>query len=354
MVHRKILFFCDAPESISPSTQVNARQFRDFLYEHGWDLEILPPASSRTTELLKKVKGLHWLYCRLLLPMLRRWQFTTKLGQSHIVIVHKTISQIGYPPNLESKLRKKHNAIIFNFDDAINEAGFDYLDKRIELSDAVWVGNEQLKRYSEGFSKNVNLIRSAVDTDYYSAKSTYNLHPFPRLIWCGTPYSFKYLELLEKPLSNLSKSLDFKILLVSREKFQFCDPKIQCEWIPYSKERELESLKESDVALMPLTDGVYERAKENYKVKMYLSIGLPTICSPVGINNMYIKENENGLFATSEKEWEKQIKKLLYDEGLRERIGTAGRTYIEQNYSIPIIGEQIIELFESLLNRARK
>jgi glycosyltransferase involved in cell wall biosynthesis len=74
-------------------------------------------------------------------------------------------------------------------------------------------------------------------------------------------------------------------------------------WVPFDERAEVVCLKEADIALMPIADGPYERAKENYKVKMYMACGLPVVCSPVGINMHFIQEGERGFFARDADEW---------------------------------------------------
>lgn len=332
---------------VDNSIWVNGYQLQRWLKDHGWDLTILPGYSDNLLKLLQKARGLPRLYSTFVSPFIRRRQIRIAAREADIVIVHKSITSINSKPFLEKYLRSLHKRIIFNFDDAVNEAGVPYLDERIKLADAVWVGHPLLAEYSKKYCSKVHIIESAVDTDRYNKNDDYQLNNPPIILWIGTPYGLRYLSILEKPLSRLAEQEEFVFQIICRERFSFAS-RIKQEWLPFDYDKEVSYLHNCDVAVMPLFDEPYERAKENYKVKMYLSCGLPTICSPVGINNKFIKDGENGFLADTSDSWANRLLLLLKDQELRQRFGGAGRKYILKNYTIPVIGNQLLNLFNSM------
>jgi glycosyltransferase involved in cell wall biosynthesis len=104
----------------------------------------------------------------------------------------------------------------------------------------------------------------------------------------------------------------------------------------------------SDIGLMPLPDGPYERAKENYKTKIYLASGLPVVASPVGMNNSFLTHGERGMLAATSDDWVAAISAFAKSASLREQNGLAGRNFMVQKYGIPVIANSMLAFFQSL------
>ena len=102
---------------------------------------------------------------------------------------------------------------------------------------------------------------------------------------------------------------------------------------------------------MPLPDGPYERAKENYKTKIYLASGLPVVASPVGMNNAFLSHGERGMLAATNDEWGDAIRAFAESAALREQSGRAGRDFVVRKYAIPVIGHQLFNFFNSILHK---
>ncbi len=346
---RQAIMFIDQPSACSASAHVNGAQFVPWFRSQGWELTLLPPFPWKIFWWLSGQKGLKRLMWYGVLPVQRVFQILFRTRAADLVIVHKCLISMRKKPVLEALLRRCCSRIIFNFDDAVYEKGIPFTAERISLADAVWVGNPILVEYSQRFCKRVALIESALDCDHYTAKSSYDLHQPLRLIWSGTAFSHQYLEPLREPLKALSKRRPFVLQIVSGKKFSFNDPEICDEWIPFDAQAEVRCLKNADIALMPIADGPYERAKENYKVKMYMACGLPLICSPVGINTHFIKEGERGFFAQTAEDWVRVIERLAASRTLREEVGRAARVYAVETYGIPVVGARLLKFFDEVV-----
>jgi len=348
IIHR-IVMFADMPSSYSPSVFVNGKQFVSWFKSQGYELKILEPFPWKLFRWLAKKKGFQRFMWYLILPIQRFFEILYEINNADIVIVHKGIISMNTYPIFEKLLRLRHKYIIFNFDDAVYEKGIPYVPERILLADAVWVGNHNLAKFSKKYCKKVCVIESAVDCEHYTSKVSYEIHEPLQLIWSGTEFSHQYLEQLREPLKILSKRRRFIFKIISGAKFSFYQPEIIDEWIPFDIQTEIRYLKEADIALMPLPDGPYEKAKENYKTKMYMACGLPIICSPVGINTEYIKDGETGFFAKATEDWVRVIEQLAGSHSTREFIGSSARAYVVEKYDIPIIGAKLFNLFNYLM-----
>lgn len=347
----KAVMFADSSMHESPSLWVNGTQLVPWLASAGCTLEIphvFPPAVARRLASIPGVRRIAW---KTVLPAIRSRQLEPLIRDADIVIVHKSITHIQDEPVLERQLRKLHDRIIFNFDDATHECGVPYLDERLSLADAAWVGNPVLVDFARQHCPRVELIESAVDCDHYTPKTDYTLGTPLRLCWSGTPSSYRYLDLLREPLQQLGRIMPYQITIMSRSKFSFSDPEIHDRWLPFSHAGEVALFHSSDIGLMPLPDGPYERAKENYKTKIYLVSGLPVVASAVGMNNAFVSHGERGMLASTSDGWIEAIRAFAESASLREQSGRAGREFIVQKYGIPIIGSSLLTLFKSVLNR---
>ncbi len=339
----------DSSSYNSPSLWVNGTQLVPWLRSQGCELSIPEPFPRSIATALLALPGIRRIAWKGLLPRIRARQLEHLAPQADIVIVHKSITAIDDPPILERRLRELNNRIIFNFDDATHECGIPYLDERLSLADAAWVGNPVLVDFARQHCPRVELIESAVDCDHYTPKTDCTLGSPLRLCWSGTPSSYRYLDLLREPLRELGRLMPYQITIMSRSRFSFSDPEIHERWLPFSHAGEVALFHSSDIGLMPLLDGPYERAKENYKTKTYLASGLPVVASPVGMNNAFLSHGERGMMATTGDDWVEAIAAFARDRRLRERSGVAGRAFAVAKYSIPVIGHQLLGLFQSVV-----
>jgi glycosyltransferase involved in cell wall biosynthesis len=82
-----------------------------------------------------------------------------------------------------------------------------------------------------------------------------------------------------------------------------------------------------------------------------MALGIPTICSPVGVNSDIIQDGVNGFLAYTEDEWFEKLTTLLHSPELRKRFGLAGRMTVEAKYSARSQVPRVLEIFKSVANR---
>jgi len=80
-----------------------------------------------------------------------------------------------------------------------------------------------------------------------------------------------------------------------------------------------------------------------------MGLGIPTVCSPVGVNSAIIRDGVNGLLASTEDEWVEKMSLLLRSAALRERLGRAGRATVEATYSAAVQAPRVFNIFESVV-----
>ena len=92
---------------------------------------------------------------------------------------------------------------------------------------------------------------------------------------------------------------------------------------------------------MPLNDDPFSRGKSAFKLIQYLAAGIPAIASPVGENQVVLRDGETGLFADSPEEWADAMRRLT-DEHVRETMAANARRAAGE-YSIQKYAPELIE-----------
>ncbi|MCF6155435.1 MAG: glycosyltransferase family 1 protein [Candidatus Brocadia sp.] len=241
-------------------------------------------------------------------------------------------------------LRRKHIRIIYDFDDAImfkspvDGGGRSFKRQRtfarmVRYSDQIIAGNQYLKSKAIPYNKNIDILPTAIDTRKYTTKDYCSSKEKITIGWIGSKSSLPFLKELIPAFDYVAsqyKSVELKII---------CNDFFDCNTMPVIKkmwvlEDENADLQDIDIGLAPLPDHEWTKGKCATKLLQYLSVGIPAVCSPVGVHTEIIKEGENGFFAASAEEWIEKIGLLIKDKALRERMGMEGKKTVESAYSL--------------------
>ncbi len=82
-----------------------------------------------------------------------------------------------------------------------------------------------------------------------------------------------------------------------------------------------------------------------------MATGLPTVISPVGMNNEVLKTGNVGIAATNNDQWYQALETLYNDWKLQVELGSAGRKSIEDFFSVDIATEKIAQILTSVAAR---
>jgi glycosyltransferase involved in cell wall biosynthesis len=209
------------------------------------------------------------------------------------------------------------------------------------------VGNDFLREYAVRFNNNVTVIPTPLDTEKY--KSFISPEKNGVVIgWIGSHSTAEYLLELKDVFLKLKKAnADLVIKLIGAEKYQNQLPGTDCR--AWKLEEEINELNSFDISLMPMPDNQWTKGKCAFKLLLYMSMGIPAICSPVGMNKEVIQEGKNGFFASSTEEWFEKIQLLIKNPGLRKKIGLEVRKTVEEKYSVNIWAPVFVEVLEKAI-----
>jgi glycosyltransferase involved in cell wall biosynthesis len=203
---------------------------------------------------------------------------------------------------------------------------FAYLIKR---ADGVIAGNAFLKSEALRHNDHVVTIPTPLDLSRYRLKEHVLNDDVVTIGWLGSRSSLRYLRSLLPTLERIfQRHPGVRLKIVCSE---FLDssslPIVKKQW---SWEEEEEDLRSFDIGVMPLSNDLWSKGKCGLKILQYYSVGVPVVCTPVGINQDIVTHGVNGFWALNEGQWEEGLVALVQDKALKE-MGLRGRETVERH-----------------------
>ncbi|MCK5100804.1 MAG: glycosyltransferase family 4 protein, partial [Desulfobacteraceae bacterium] len=258
-----------------------------------------------------------------------RFNCIWKAGCADIVIVRRKLLQPWESMLLSIRACK----VIFDFDDAIlfkSSAPYYSFGRKIKFmamiksSDVIIAGNSYLKELAATYTDHdrIHILPTPLDLSKYREKDYTVKTSQVTLGWIGSKSTLRYLKELIPIFNRLGKKYSNIKLKIVANAFFDCD-KLIIEKKEWKYDDEVDDLLSFDIGLMPLDETPWSKGKCSFKLIQYLAVGIPSVCSPVGMNKDVIANGKQGLWATSLEEWESQLSKLIEDTDLRKKMGTA-------------------------------
>lgn len=288
------------------------------------------------------------------------FRFFNELSQYDIVFLQrKRFNQ----PRL-GLLRRRAKRILYDFDDSVmyrNSKAKDPLSstrrrrfvQMVKNSDFVIAGNEFLKSEVLPFNQNVEVIPTGIDQERYDLKTYPVQQERVTLGWIGDHGSIHYLEKMRPIFERIGERYPHVELKIVCDTFFDCDRMkvIKKKW---SSEEEVADLRGLDIGLMPLVDDPWSWGKCGLKIIQYQGVGVPVVCTPVGINKDLVEDGTNGFWAMTPEEWEKKLSLLIENPGLREQMGREGRRRVLENYTNQACAPRLFSILTRMMEKPSK
>ncbi|MCW5970261.1 MAG: glycosyltransferase family 4 protein [Blastocatellales bacterium] len=346
------------PQNTTPSQRYRIEQWMPYLVAAGIRVDLFPFADSALLDQLHRPGFRISTASRILLRSMRRFVDLAHSKRYDAILIHRAVSIVG-PAWFERLAARMGRPIIYDFDDAIFHLHTTEANRRFgwlkfpgktaticRLSSHITVGNEYLAEYARRFNPNVTVIPTSVDTDLYRPIEGRKRNGRIVVGWTGSSTSQTYLEMFAPVLEEIVRDERVELRVHSDRPPKL--PGIKHVWRQWSAETESEEIGEFDIGIMPMPDDEWARGKCAMKALLYMSMGIPAVCTAVGANLEVISHGENGLLAATSDEWLDNIGRLAGDAALRERLGRAGRRTVEQRYSMRRSAELFADVVRTL------
>lgn len=355
---KKVLLWVLHRPDRSPSQRFRFEQYLDFLRSHGYtfhyryliraeDDAVFYGNGNYLGKVLILLRSL-WI---------RIWDLI-RARNYDMVLVQRESFMIG-SAYFEKVLAKKI-PLLYDFDDAIwipavSEGNrklsflknFDKPREIIKVAQLIFAGNSYLANYARQYNSNVWIVPTTVDTDRFSKDESRNKEKLC-IGWTGTFSTLAHFETVLDALYIIQEKyrerVYFKLIGVP----SYRNDRLGIQGVVWTSETEIEELSALDIGLMPLPTDAWTEGKCGLKGLTYMSLGMATIMSPVGVNKEIIRDGENGYLAASLEEWVEKMSLLIEDERLRFELGQEARKTVLEKYSVISQRNQYLSAFNQL------
>lgn len=277
-------------------------------------------------------------------PLDRFWYYRQLPKFDAIIIQQRILNPIEL-----ALVRNLSNRLVFDLDDSVmsRDDGIPCRQRvrrfraMINSADLVISGNEFLKKIVDEHtfdtcrSRTVTTIPTSINTKRFcpGLKSHKNSNVIT-IGWTGSRSTNGYLNALFPTLAQLNVNAVLKVISDTTAGFDFSQlGDMPYRFVKWSADTEVAETSEFDIGLMPLPDNTITRGKCACKALQYMALGIPAVCSPVGVNCEIIRHQVNGFLPDTPLEWMTTLEKLARDAQLRHQIGRLGRVTVEAEYS---------------------
>src|SRR5687768_13283760 len=291
---KKILFIVQFPKDIAPSQRFRIELYENILRQNNFHFDTEYFFDSSTREIIYKQGFVLQKLWGVLKGFSRRLAGLLHLGKYDYIFIQREASPLG-PPIFEwiyaKPFRKK---IIYDFDDSLwlsSNPGHDQWFKFIKCfwkikyickwSYKISAGNEYLYKYAIKYNSNVIINPTCVDTKYQHNKVKDQHTNKVSVGWTGSFSTLMYLDIVVEPLLELEKKYSFDFIVIADKNPQL--PLQGFKFFEWNRESEIRDLLNCNIGIMPLKDSAFAEGKCGFKIIQFLSLGIPTVASPVGV-----------------------------------------------------------------------
>lgn len=351
----RILFVHPYPGGMAPSQRFRFEQYYNILEENGFQVRTAAFYSIAAWRILYLPGHFISKFFHVLAGYIKRFMLIFRIPVYDFVFIHREITPAG-PPVIEwiisRVLRKK---IIYDFDDAIwlpdkreesamrgkikNRSKFKTICK---LSHRISAGNQFLADFASNYNPNVIYNPTTIDTENRHNRIKEHREGKTIIGWTGSHSTMGYLNQIYPVLKELTSDSNIELLVISNQKPDLDGPFTFMKW---DRETEIDDLLRIDIGVMPLPDDQWSQGKCGLKILQYMSLGIPPVASPVGVNKMLITNEVDGFLCSDNEEWRQQLTRLINDHLLRAETGKSGISRVRESFSVSSNSRNFLSLF---------
>ncbi|WP_343066721.1 glycosyltransferase [Dissulfurirhabdus thermomarina] len=234
------------------------------------------------------------------------------------------------------------------------QAHLPYVEDVLRRARVVTVSTPLLGERLARFNANVRVVPNRVDGKAWRPRPARREGPV-RVGYAGTPTHRADLEIVERAILEVAGRHEGEVTFV----FMGCvTPNLlgiagaeyvdfEAGYLRYAEK--FQSLG-VDVALVPLADNPFNRAKSPIKWLEYSACAIPGVYSDLPPYRPYVRDGENGCLVPNETgAWVSALERLVADAELRRRMGAAARRDVLAAHLVSTHSGQIVRVIREAL-----
>jgi len=257
----------------------------------------------------------------------------------------------------------KGNLLVYDSDDLTFDS--DRKGHFLELCHAVSLSTDFLSDRCKPLHSDIHVIRNALSETYlrladavYSSRQGRNGQAVTIGYLSGSPtHDEDFLQVQEALLQLLAERTTIRVVLAGKlnptETFlQFGDRFQRRGFTTYYESVNL--YRDIDINIAPLdVRSAFANGRSELKFMEAGACGIPTVASPTHTYARIIKHGQNGMLASSTRDWKEAILQLAADPPSRQRMGLAARHQVLESYSGRSRAADYAQLIEHVVDRYR-
>lgn len=356
---KNLIILCPYPHNRIGSQRFRFEQYFPVISEY-YTIKQLPFWTKNSINILYSKGNFLKKVLAVMVNLIKRFFQLITIAKGDIVFIHRESMPVGGSlyEFIISKILKK--PIIYDFDDAIwnldvsNEnqklswlKSTKKIPKIITYSTHIIAGNNYLNQFAQQYNHNTTIIPTTIDTNYHIKKQKQKKDPIC-IGWTGSKTTIQHFEQIIPVLTELyNKHFNISFRIIGDE--SYLNESLNIKGIKWSLNSEIDDLSGIDIGIMPLPDDEWTKGKCGFKGLQYMALEIPTVMSPVGVNNEIIDHNHNGFLANTDDEWINYLSQLIESKELREKLGKAGRKTVEAKYSLKANSKTYLDILNQAL-----
>jgi glycosyltransferase involved in cell wall biosynthesis len=354
----RMLYLAQWSPDRSPSQRYRVEPFLDYWTAHGLETsyEWAIDSADQRAFYGRKLPAKAAVAMKAAIRRGTRLAFRLARSAPDVVLIQRQAFFLGGP--WAEWIASRRAPLLFDFDDAIwlpeisrgnrrfaSLKNVEKIPTILRMASTVIAGNSYLADWARPHNPNVLVIPTCVDTDRYVPRATARAPNAPVVIgWSGSPSTIVHFARALPVLARIKNKYGSRVRFKVVGDPEFRDHRLGIQGEAWSSDIEVAALQAMDIGIMPLPNDEWSRGKCGLKALTYMATGLPTLSSPVGVNTDIVSNGVNGYLPESDDEWVERLGQLIEDEGLRTRLGDAGRSTVVEHYSVRRWRQPLLEI----------
>lgn len=223
----------------------------------------------------------------------------------------------------------------------------------IRSADHIICSTEHIKNVVKDLNPKITVIPNAIDPSIWKVKKKRRKDGKVRIGWFGSSSHLSDIDILHSFMRDILvkyPQVEFHLAGFSYENLKeervFHYPPTK----GYEEYPQFVADKDIDIAIAPLIDTQFNRAKSNIKWLEHSMLETPMVLSDVIPYNQCVKNYKTGYLAKNKSQWIKYLSWLIESEEKRKEIGKAAKEAVLKDWTI----DKQLPKYQKLFQRMKK